>query len=168
MDSSQAAFIPGRSIIDNLLMSHALVRGYERKRNSPRCALKVDIRKAYDTVHWRAVELMLQAYNFPEKMVKWLVMCYTTPYFSVLVNGSPAGYFPGKRGLRQGDPLSPYIFVLLMEVLGSLLKEGIESKGMGYHPKCKRTCTTHLSFADDVLIFTRAEDKSLECINVIL
>lgn len=118
----QAAFIPNRSIQDNLLLSHSLIKGYGRKRISRCCALKVDIQKAYDSVHWGAIELVLRRFGLPEVCVSWVSMCCKTANYSITVNGIPRG----KRGLRQGDPISPYLFVLVMKVFGSLLKEGIQ------------------------------------------
>ncbi|KAL0439830.1 UNVERIFIED_CONTAM: LINE-1 retrotransposable element O protein, partial [Sesamum latifolium] len=99
---SQNAFVPGRSIGDNILLAQELLYGYNQQHLPPWCALK---------------------------FIGWIVECITTPSFSVCLNGSPHGYFRGARGLRQGDPMSPYLFVLVMEVLSLILRQVIDQDG---------------------------------------
>ncbi|KAL2225212.1 UNVERIFIED_CONTAM: hypothetical protein Sindi_3023300 [Sesamum indicum] len=136
----QAAFVPGRSIGDNVMLAQELFTGYNQARLPPRCALKVDIRKAYDTVEWDFLLSVLQLFSFPEIFRRWIEECISSPSFSVGMNGKPHGYFAGARGLRQGDPLSPYLFVLVME--------------------CDDLRIFQLEFADDLLLFCRANTES--------
>lgn len=82
--------------------------------------------------------------------------CITSPTFSILINGKPNGFFQGKKGLRQGDPLSPYLFIMCMEVLSRLLDAATRNGSFGYHPKCKALGLTHLVFSDDLVIFSDA------------
>lgn len=87
-------------------------------------------------------------------------MCITTQKFSIMVNGSAYGYIHGRRGIRQGCPLSPYLFVLLMEVFNSIMLKQVASRQFSLHPKCKIHVITHLCFADDLLVFMKGDARS--------
>ncbi|KAL2235610.1 UNVERIFIED_CONTAM: hypothetical protein Sindi_1293200 [Sesamum indicum] len=127
-----------------------------------RCALKVDIRKVYDTVDWDFLTAAMEMFGFPIIFVKWIEECVSTPSFSVGLNGKPHGFFRGARGLRQGDPLSPYLFVLVMEVLHLGFLQLIDQEEIfSYHWKCEATRIFQLGFSDDVILFCRADMDSL-------
>ncbi|KAL0292943.1 UNVERIFIED_CONTAM: putative ribonuclease H protein [Sesamum angustifolium] len=107
-----------------------------------RCALKVDLRKAYDTVEWDFLSAVLQMFGFPGTFIGWVEECVTTPMFSVCINGNPHGFFKGSRGLRQGDPMSPFLFVMIMEMTSSSsvkrmwLRFGYLDTGWPSSPNC--------------------------------
>ncbi|KAL2237250.1 UNVERIFIED_CONTAM: hypothetical protein Sindi_0916700 [Sesamum indicum] len=146
----QTTFIPGRSIGDNIICT------------PPRCALKVDIRKAYDTVEWDFLLAVLQLFGFPPMFTRWIEECVSTTSFSIGLNGKPHGFFSGARGLRQGDPLSPYLFVLVMEALHLGFLQRIEQDmQFTYHCKCESSKVFQLGFADDLLLFYRADLESI-------
>lgn len=87
--------------------------------------------------------------------------CVSSTRYIVKVNGDGYGYFEGKRGLKQGDPMSPLLFVLVMEYLTRSLKKMRELPDFRFHPMCKSTKLTHLIFADDLMIFCKAHEKSI-------
>ena len=123
--------------------------------------LKVDIKKAFDTVSWDFVLKLLQAQNFPLIFRCWVNECISSPRFYVAINGELAGFFKGKKGLRQGDPLSPYLFLFVMEVLSNLIVKAARAGRIRPHPKCSDPELTHLLFADDLLIFSNGSRWSL-------
>ncbi|RVW51067.1 LINE-1 retrotransposable element ORF2 protein [Vitis vinifera] len=113
--------------------------------------------KAYDRINWDFLLSVMQRMGFGEKWIGWIRWCISTASFSVLVNGSPTGFFRSSRGLRQGDPLSPYLFVLGMEALSSLINRAVRG---GFLSGCRiggregvGIQVTHLLFADDTLVF---------------
>jgi hypothetical protein len=103
---NQSAFIPGRSISENVLLAHELVRNYHRKGGQPRCTMKIDLMKAYDSINWEFILHSLACFGFPVKFVNWIRECITSPRFSIAINGTLVGFFKGAKGLRQGDPIS--------------------------------------------------------------
>ncbi|XP_074288572.1 uncharacterized protein LOC141613726 [Silene latifolia] len=98
---NQGAFVKGRSILENILICQDLVRLYNRGMVSPRCMFKLDLQKAYDSIEWQFVDQMLRALNFPEHFRKLIMLCITTPSYTLNLNGSQFGFFHGKRGLRS-------------------------------------------------------------------
>lgn len=160
----QGAFVPGRHISDNISLAHELVKNYNRKWLPSSACIKVDIRKAFDSVSWDFIKDSLLYFGFPLSFVNWILSCISSSTFSVLINGEPHGFFEGEKGLRQGDPLSPYLFVLCMEILSRLLRK-LPDGNFEFHPRCKRISLTHLIFADDLLLFTRGNFKSVAAVH---
>ncbi|CAK9151349.1 unnamed protein product [Ilex paraguariensis] len=110
--------------------------------------------KAFDMVDWDFVIFTLKRFNFPSNMISWIQASITTPRFSINLNGELVGFFPSKRGIRQGDPLSPYLFFLIMEVFTHILKAEIATlDSFKYHWRCKRQKLVQLCFADDLFLF---------------
>ena len=159
---NQSAFVKDRLLVENLLLATEIVKDYHKEDISPRCAMKIDLAKAFDSVHWPFLLNTLRALNMPDEFIHWIQLCVCTASFSVQVNGELAGFFRSKRGLRQGCALSPYLFVICINVLSHMLDRAVERKLIGYHPRCKNILLTHLCFADDLMVFTDGTKRSIE------
>lgn len=106
ISNNQAAFVPSRHIQDNLIMVHEIMQTLKRKQGrGGLMALKVDMSKAYDRVSWPFLMEILRCFGFGAKWCRWIYQCISTVSFSILLNGSPYGFFKPHGGLRQGDPL---------------------------------------------------------------
>ncbi|XP_074266604.1 uncharacterized protein LOC141589883 [Silene latifolia] len=156
----QNGFVPGRNIGDNILLSHELLHHISKKRFGKRCllAVKMDMSKAYDRLNWNFVKCTLLSMNFPSNFVQLIMNCITSVSYEVLINGSPGKSFRPKAGIRQGDPMSPYIFALCTEVLSQLLCDAQDRnlmKGIQLSRNAPRI--SHLLFADDSIFFMDAK-----------
>lgn len=161
VDKAQSAFIPGRLMSDNIFLMQEILRGYNRKRSSPRCTIKIDISKAYDSISWDFLQQVLVGLRFPLQFVGWIMECVTSTSFSVSINGNTHGFFKGRRGLRQGDPLSPYLFILCLDYLSRMLKTASANPDFNFHPKCGSLKISHLAFADDLMLLARGDSGSI-------
>lgn len=137
----------GRKIIDNILIAQEIVKDYDKDKGKPRCALKIDIMKAFDSVNWNFVPTVMHVLGLPEAYIQWYSVSLSTPRYSVKINGCSEGFFVGKKEVRQGDPLSSYLFNLCMEVLSKLLNSSTREGRIAYHPKRGRLDLTHFCFA---------------------
>lgn len=121
----QSAFVPGRQILDNVLVAFETMHKLKahRKGKVSLMAIKLDMSKAYDRVEWPFLRAMMEKLGFCSKWIDLVMKCVSAVSYSVLVNGRTCGDFKPTRGLRQGDPLSPYLFLLCMEGLVSILRK---------------------------------------------
>lgn len=159
---NQSACVQDRRLMENVLLASELVKSYHKPSVSARCAVKIDISKAFDSIQWPFLLYVLEAMNLSEKLNLWIKKCIELASFSLQINGELAGYFNSKRGLRQGFSLSPYLFVICMQVLSRLLDKFAAEKCIGYHPYCQDLRLAHLDFADDVLVFSNGKKRSIE------
>jgi hypothetical protein len=154
----QSAFVPQRNIQDNTILAHELLHAFKSKRGKGGFMfMKMDMEKAFDRMEWSFLLAVLEKLGFSQTWLSWIRICISSTSFSILLNGSPFGLFSPGRGLRQGDPLSPFLFILGAEVFSRLMfkEEGFgRLKGL----RIARNCSPihHLLFADDLLIFGEA------------
>ena len=131
IELNQCAFVEGRLLLENVLLATELVRDYHKPSASSRAAIKLDIAKAFDTVSWSFIENTLRAMNYPDMFVTWIMRCISTAAFSVSVNGELAGFFTSSRGIRQGCSVSPYLYVIVSNVLSKLLNKAVIEGSIG-------------------------------------
>nr|GEU91195.1 RNA-directed DNA polymerase, eukaryota, reverse transcriptase zinc-binding domain protein [Tanacetum cinerariifolium] len=138
------------------------------KSGPSRCCMKINIAKAYATVDWKFLKSALYQFRFHDKMIKWIMVCVTTANFSIYINGKRKGYFQSGRGLRQGDPVSPCLFTLVMEVFTMLTEKNVQhNPKFKYHAGCNELKLTHLCFADDLLVVCNGDVESVQIIKAI-
>ncbi|CAN1250765.1 Putative ribonuclease H protein At1g65750 [Linum perenne] len=152
----QAAFTSGRAIQDNIMIVHEVLHHFKNNTRKLKwdMMIKMDMKKAYDMVEWDGLDKILKAMGFHDVWCRWIEECVKTVRFSVLLNGHPSDTFKPTRGIRQGDPISPFLFILLTNSLSFLIDKGLREgrlKGMKINERCPTL--THVLFADDTIIF---------------
>ena len=128
-------------------------------------ALKLYMEKAFDFMEWPFLIKILKLLRFNSIWIHWIHQCLSGASFSILLDGSPFGKFSPSRGLRQGDPLLPFLFIMGSEILSRLILRE-ENRGLIHGIKISRLSLpiSHLLFADELMIFTRAKNSEVESI----
>ena len=171
ISESQNSFVGGRQILDSVLIANECVDS-KVKNKIPGVICKLDIKKAYDHVNWEALLDLLKRMGFGVRWCRWIHTCISTVQFSVLFNGSPTDFFGSSRGLKQGDPLSPMLFLVMMEVFSKMMKRaegasllrgfrvaGRQGGGVG---------VSHLLFVDDTILFCDANEEQIIHVRMLL
>ena len=123
--------------------------------------LKVDLQKAFDSIHWDFLEDLLRALHFRRIFTKWIMACVSNVEFFLHLNGRIHGSFRGCRRLCQGDPLSALLFVLRMEYFSRIMHQASTLPSYKHHPHCRALNLTHLMFANDLILFGKADLPTL-------
>jgi hypothetical protein len=147
-----------------VLIANECVDSHIRSRD-PGLLCKLDLEKAYNNVNWDFLLYLLQRCGLGKKWRDWIRFCISTVRFSILVNGTPSGFFSSYRGLRQGDPLSPLLFVVVMEALSLMLATTLDQGNLtGFSVGSRDSeafVVNYLLFADDTLIFCGAQEEQI-------
>jgi len=135
----------------------------KRKRNCGVC-IKIDFEKAYDMIDWGNINNVMERMNFGCRWISWISECLTSALIVVLVNGSTTEFFPIGHGVRQGDPLSHFVFNLAVERLSYLLEQAMAKGFIKWVCVGERIWINHLEFIDDTILFYQADEE--EVLNV--
>ena len=132
-------------------------------------ALKLDMSKAYDRVEWKFLEKIMIKLGLPMSLITLIMRCVNSVSYSILINGQPSPQFSPSRGLRQGDPLSPHLFLFYAEAFSSLIRKAETQNSIHGYKICRRApAVSHLFFVDDNIIFGRANQQKMHVIYDIL
>ncbi|CAK8536554.1 unnamed protein product [Lathyrus sativus] len=158
VNQNQAAFVPGQNIHNHIMLAAELLKGYTRKGGTPRIMMQLDLQKAYDMVNWKALECIVKEMGFPNKFIQWIMLGITTVSYKFNIMREYTNILQAKRRIQKGYPLSPMLFVLIMEYMNRMLVKMQRDPNFNYHAKCEKLKITNLTFADDVLLFCRGDD----------
>lgn len=171
LSDKQSAFIEGRLLTDNALLAFE-INHYIHRKSQGKCGvagLKIDVAKAYDRLEWRYIEVMLTKFGFPRDWILRVMKCVTTVSYCFLREGKFFGDVQPQRGVRQGDPISPYLYILCAEGLTGLIRQ-YEDSGLLHGCKVARGAPSisHLLFADDCYFFFKATHMEASYMRAIL
>eukprot|EP00253_Pinus_taeda_P002817 PITA_02817 len=148
----QSGYVEGRQITDEIILTHEIIHSLNISKKR-RMLLKLDLSKAFDRLIWNYIEKILLDFGFNASWVRWIMSLITFSFFYVLINGIPSETFHPTRGIRQGDPLSPFLFIIMVEGLGRSIKHAQQTahlKGLSFH---NSPVFTHQQFVDDNMLY---------------
>eukprot|EP00253_Pinus_taeda_P011623 PITA_11623 len=168
VDFFQAGFIEGRQILDGLVVTQEVIHSLKVKKQKG-MMIKLDLSKAYDRLSWNYLGKVLESFGFSRRWIDWIHSLISSPNFSILVNGTPSKTFTASRGIRQGDPLSPFLFILAAEGLGRFIKKEREANRIkGLKLWGNNLPLTHQRFVDDIMLFGEPTVKQVKHLRRIL
>lgn len=144
-------------------MAQELLKKCHLRSGKPGLCFKADLKKAFDSVSRKFIKQSLIHRGFPRSWIHWIDACISKPYFSILIKGQSHGFFKSTSGLRQGDPLSPYLFTLAMDHLSFILQRKAQEGSLKTLDSSPMNISC-LLFADDVLVISKDDDRSIAAI----
>ncbi|GMJ08752.1 hypothetical protein HRI_004544400 [Hibiscus trionum] len=170
VSENQTSFVPGRSIIDNVIVAQEIIHSMRSKKGKAGWfAIKVDLEKAYDRLEWSFIDDTLVDIGILVHLRHLIMSCVSSVSTQIFWNGSPTTSFRPSRGIRQGDPLSPYLFILCMERLTqSIQREVDQGSWKAFRFKRKGSLISHLFFADDLILFAEASFHQFDVVSRVL
>jgi len=154
----QTGFVEGRQILDGLVITQETIHSLKQKGMT----LKLDLSKSYDRLSWKYLKAVLGAFGFSSRWIDWVYSMISTPIFSVMINGVPSSTFSATRGIRQGDPISPFLFIMAAEGLGRYFKKELRERRIkGLRLWGNNLPITHQQFVDDIMLFCEVSIKEV-------
>jgi hypothetical protein len=126
ISKEQSGYVEGSQIMDSVMLAHEVIHSLKSTR-TPGMLIKLDLSKYFDRLSWQYMNSLLEAFGFDKTWIDWIMKLTSSAFFSILVNGVPSQPFSPTRGIRQGDPLSPFLFVIMAEGLGHYIKAYVEN-----------------------------------------
>eukprot|EP00253_Pinus_taeda_P021027 PITA_21027 len=148
----QSSYVEGRHIMDGIILTHEIIHSLKQSKQAG-MLLKLNLSKAFDKLSRSYIQHMLKAFGFCSTWIRWIMSLITSSHFSLLVNGFPSHPFKPSKGIRQGDPLSPFLFVIMAKGLGTHIKQALQSnqlRGISIH---NSPASSHQQFVDDTMLY---------------
>ncbi|KAL8509574.1 hypothetical protein ACS0TY_016699 [Phlomoides rotata] len=165
---NQSAFVKDRHIVDSIVVANEVI-DEARKLKKSMFVFKIDFEKAYDSIRFSFLFDILERMGFDSRWIGWIRECVSTAYSSIIINGSPTKEFHMEKGLRQGDPLSPFLFLIVANCLNLMMKGAVDKEQFS---PCivgsKKVEVSILQYADDTIFFGEAKTKNIKTIKCIL
>ncbi|CAL0324041.1 unnamed protein product [Lupinus luteus] len=167
ISTQQRGFIKGRQIHDCICIASEAVNLLDHKTFGGNLALKLDVRRVFDTIDWKFLLSTLQAFGFSDSFRNWIEAILKSAKLSVNVNGGHVGFFACKRGVRQGDPLSPLLFCIAEDVLSRGISMLTQNGNLYAFVGPRIHVPSHVFYADDIMIFCKGLKKDIQSLKTL-
>ncbi|XP_070011018.1 uncharacterized protein [Nicotiana sylvestris] len=158
---NQTSFIKGRTISDNVMLTQELVHNIRKPNSGGNIILKLDMANAFDRVDWDYLSHVMRQMGFDEGWIGMIMRTLSNNWYSININGARHGWFKSSRGLKQGDPISPSLFAISAEFLSRLMDQLVLDNFIPYSIYEGSPLLTHLSYADDTILFSSGDLLSI-------